>query len=175
MSSHSSQSERIILTSCSYDCGSRCLLKVHVKDGRIEHIGTDERPMPSLKACVRGLSQSDVVYAPDRLTRPLKRVGRRGEGTFEPISWEEAFETVSKELLRVRSDYGNSAIFLMDYSGSLSPLQGMGKVGRRFFSLFGGVHHDGEAPRMRLPYFPAPLPSGHHLRVQPGTIFSIRN
>ena len=131
-------SERTVLTSCSYDCGSRCLLKVHVKDGRIERIGTDERPMPSLKACVRGLAQSDVVYARDRLTRPLKRVGGRGEGTFEPISWEEAFETISKELLRVRSDYGNNAIFLLDYTGSLSPLQGMGKVGRRFFSLFGG-------------------------------------
>ena len=138
MSSHSSQFERIVLTSCSYDCGSRCLLKVRVKNGRIEHIGTDERPMPSLKACVRGLAQSDVVYARDRLTRPLKRVGRRGEGAFEPISWEEAFERVSKELLRVRSDYGNNSIFLLDYTGSLSPLQGMGKVGRRFFSFFGG-------------------------------------
>ena len=135
---HSSKSERVVFTSCYYDCGARCLLKVHVKDGRIVHISTDDRPMPSLKACVRGLLQREVVYAPDRLTKPLKRVGKRGEGKFEPIPWEEALERVSRELLRVKRDYGNSALFLMDYSGSLSPLQGMGKVARRFFSLFGG-------------------------------------
>jgi anaerobic dimethyl sulfoxide reductase subunit A len=138
MRSRFSESEQVVLTSCSYDCGARCLLKVHVRDGRIERIGTDERPMPSLKACIRGLSQKDVVYAPDRLMQPLKRVGRRGEGRFDPISWKEAFGKVSRELSRVKDTYGNSAIFLMEYSGSLSPLQGMGKVARRFFSLFGG-------------------------------------
>ena len=130
--------EKVVLTSCSYDCGARCILRVRVKDGRIVGIGTDERPMPSLKACVRGLAQKDVVYAADRLTKPLRRVGERGEGKFEPISWEEALETVSKELQRVKGTHGNSDIFLMDYSGSISPLQGMGKSARRFFSLFGG-------------------------------------
>ncbi len=130
--------EKVVLTSCSYDCGARCILKVRVRDGRIVHIGTDDRPMPSLKACVRGLAQKDVVYAPDRLTRPLKRVGQRGEGKFEPISWDEALRTLLEQLQRVKKTYGNSAIFLMDYSGSTSPLQGMGKAGRRFFSFFGG-------------------------------------
>jgi len=109
-----------------------------VKDGRIVHIGTDDRAMPSLKACVRGLAQKDVVYAPDRLTKPLKRVGQRGEGKFHPVTWEEALDTVTKELQRVKNAYGHSAIFLMGYSGSVSPLQGMGKAARRFFSYFGG-------------------------------------
>jgi anaerobic dimethyl sulfoxide reductase subunit A len=130
--------EKVVLTSCSYDCGARCLLKVRVKDGRIVDIGTDNRPMPSLKACVRGLAQREVVYAPDRLTEPLRRIGERGEGQFEPIPWEEALGIVTKELQRVKNTYGNSAILLMDYSGSISPLQGMGKPARRFFSLFGG-------------------------------------
>jgi anaerobic selenocysteine-containing dehydrogenase len=134
----SSGEENIVRTSCSYDCGARCVLKVHVKDGVIARIGTDERPMPSLKACIRGLAQKDVVYAPDRITKPLKRVGAKGEGRFEPISWDDALERVSKELLRVRAAYGNPSIFLVDYSGSISPLQGFGRASRRFFSLFGG-------------------------------------
>ncbi len=130
--------EKEVLTSCSYDCGARCLLKVRVKDGRIMNISTDERPMPSLKACIRGLAQKDVVYAPDRLTHPLRRIGERGEGKFEYITWQEALETVSAQLQRVKKDFGNSAIFMMDYSGSISPLRGMGKPSRHFFSLFGG-------------------------------------
>jgi len=130
--------ERIVSTSCSYDCGSRCLLKVHVTQGEITHIGTDTRPMPSLKACIRGLSQRDVVYAPDRITTPLKRVGKRGEGKFEPISWEEALATLTEKLLWVKKEHGNHAIFLMEYFGSMSPLQGSGKAARRFFSLWGG-------------------------------------
>jgi anaerobic dimethyl sulfoxide reductase subunit A len=133
-----SDEEKMVLTSCSYDCGARCVLKVHVKDERITRIGTDERPMPSLKACIRGLAQKEVVYAPDRITRPLKRMGARGEDRFEPISWDEALDRVSKELVRVRAAHGNDAILLVDYSGSISPLQGFGKASRRFFSLFGG-------------------------------------
>lgn len=130
--------ERVVLTSCSYDCGARCILKVHVSNGRITRIGTDERLMPSLKACARGLAQRDVVYSPDRLTRPLMRSAARGEGRFEPISWDRALEVLSKELLRVKSTHGNDAVFLVDYSGSISPLQGFGRASRRFFSLFGG-------------------------------------
>lgn len=70
--SRSGSQSKVVTTSCYYDCGGRCLLKVYVDDGKITRIGTDERPMPSLKACPRGLAQKEVVYAADRLKQPKK-------------------------------------------------------------------------------------------------------
>jgi len=126
-----------VTTSCYYDCGGRCLLKVYVAEGKITRIGVDERH-PDLKPCPRGLAQKEVVYAEDRLKQPLKRTGERGSGKFEPISWEEALDTVARELQRVKARYGVASIFLMEHYGSMSPLYGVQKAGRRFFSLFGG-------------------------------------
>ena len=63
-------SEKVIITTCSFNCGARCLLKVRVKDGRILRIGTDDAEKFSLKACIRGLSQKHVVYSAERLTGP---------------------------------------------------------------------------------------------------------
>lgn len=132
------KSEKVLSTTCSFDCGARCLLKVHVAAGKVSRIETDERPMPSLKACARGLTQKEIVHSPDRLTHPMRRAGPRGKGEFVPISWDEAMEEISGKLRRVKETHGPASIFLMDHFGSLSPLHGTQRASRRFFACFGG-------------------------------------
>ena len=113
----------------------------HVQDGRITRLDTDDRPdsiaAPQLRACVRGRSYLRRQYHPDRLLTPLKRIGKRGEGKFTPISWDEALDTLAGQMQRVRAKYGNSALFVPYGTGSYNQLNGS-HVARRLMNLFGG-------------------------------------
>jgi anaerobic dimethyl sulfoxide reductase subunit A len=133
---------RVVRTGCpAHNCGGRCLLVAHVRDGRIVRLETDARPDshadPALRACTRGRAYLRRQYHPDRLTRPLRRVGRRGEGRFEPISWEEALELLAGEIRRVRETYGNGALFVPYGTGSYNQTNGS-QTARRLLNLYGG-------------------------------------
>ncbi len=108
---------RIVPTGACYDCGGRCVLKVHVKDGVAVRVETDDGEEPQLRACARGRAYRRQVYAPDRLLYPLKRVGERGRGEFKRVSWDEALDTVAGELQRAKEAYGPRSILLHVYSG----------------------------------------------------------
>ena len=134
---------RMVRLGCpAHNCGGRCLLRVHVEGGRIIRIETDDRPAdtadaPQLRACLRGRAYRRRQDHPDRLLHPLKRVGARGEGRFERISWDEAVARVSDEIARVRKAYGNAALFVPYGTGSYSQTNGR-QAAQRLMNLAGG-------------------------------------
>ena len=125
----------------AHNCGGRCLLIAHIEDGKIVRLDTDDRPdtiaAPQLRACARGRAYLRRQYHPDRLLYPLKRVGKRGEGKFVRISWDEALGEVSSQMVRIKSEYGNDALFVPYGTGSYNQLNGS-HVARRLMNLFGG-------------------------------------
>src|SRR5207248_10888387 len=106
--------ETVVTSTCGHNCGGRCVVNAHVRDGRIVKISTDPRKwtpeMPPLHACVRGFGQMERVNHPDRLRYPLRRKGPRGAGQFERIRWDEALEAVAGQLRRDRDTTGEGEI-----------------------------------------------------------------
>jgi anaerobic dimethyl sulfoxide reductase subunit A len=139
----SSAEVKMVRTGCpSHNCGGRCLLKVYVWEGRIVRIEGDDRPNdsvedPQLRPCIRGLSYRRRQYHPDRLQYPMKRAGRRGEGKFVRISWDEALDKVAAEMERIKQAYGNTAIYVPYGTGSYNQTNGR-QTAQRLMNLFGG-------------------------------------
>lgn len=95
-----------------------------MRDGKIVRIETDNRGDDSygnhqIRACLRGRSMRKRVYAPERLKYPMKRAGRRGEGRFERISWDEAFDVIAGKMKDVKEKYGNEAFYISYGTGSI--------------------------------------------------------
>ena len=96
--------DKVVWNACKVNCGGRCALRFHVTKGQLtwvetDNTGVDEYGDHQVRACLRGRSIRQRFYHPDRLKYPMKRVGKRGEGKFERISWEEAYTLIAKEAL----------------------------------------------------------------------------
>ena len=120
-------STSVFWNSCNVNCGGLCLLRTHVRNGKIIRIETDNMGDDSygnhqIRACLRGRSMRKRVYAPERLKYPLKRVGRRGEGKFERISWEKAFDLVAEKIKIIKEKYGNEAFYINYCTGSIDAM-----------------------------------------------------
>ncbi len=134
---------KIIRAGCpSHNCGGRCVLTLHVKNDIIFRIETDDRSAdtladPQLRACIRGRSYRRRQYHPDRLKYPMKRTGKRGEGKFERISWDEAYDIMYTQIKRVKEKYGNQAILVPYGTGSYNQVGGR-QTAARLMNLLGG-------------------------------------
>lgn len=109
--------EKIIPTCSTFDCGGKCDIRAHVQQGVVTRISTlldseIDPEMPIMRACVRGRSYRKFAYHPDRLKYPMKRVGKRGEGKFVRISWDEATTLIADNLKRITQAYGPSSRYV---------------------------------------------------------------
>ncbi|MFY9239364.1 MAG: molybdopterin oxidoreductase family protein [Roseovarius sp.] len=97
-------SDEIRKTTC-YMCACRCGIDVHMKDGKVAYIeGNRDHPVNKGVLCAKGSAGIMQVNAPSRLCHPLKRVGPRGSGEFEEISWDEALEIATGWLAPIRAE-----------------------------------------------------------------------
>ena len=100
-----------VVKSVCMPCHCNCGVLVHVKDGKVIKIeGDPDFPENEGSMCVRGLSFTQLLYHPDRLKYPMKRVGEKGGGKWQRISWDEALDTIASKIKEAKGKYGPESI-----------------------------------------------------------------
>ncbi|GGP54901.1 thiosulfate reductase [Shewanella algicola] len=101
-------------------CSTRCPIKARIVDGKNVFIsGNKEAKSFGGKVCARGGAGHSLLYDPQRLVKPLKRVGERGEGKWAEISWDEAYQFIAQKLTAIKQQHGAESIAFSSKSGSL--------------------------------------------------------
>ena len=128
----------VVKNVCPLDCPDTCSMNVTVKEGvAIELAGDYDHRFTRGFLCQKMARFLDRVYSPDRLLRPMKRVGPKGEGRFEPIDWNEALDTIAQKFAAIaRSSEGPQSILPYSYYGTMGKLQAS-SLDRRFFHRLG--------------------------------------
>lgn len=122
---------------CPLDCPDTCSLAVEVEGGRITKVdGSHRNPYTDGFICAKVRQYGKRVYSPLRILRPQRRVGAKGEGQFEPISWDEAIATIAARFREIIARYGAEAIVPYHYGGSNGVFSEDG-ADARFFHLLG--------------------------------------
>jgi anaerobic selenocysteine-containing dehydrogenase len=112
------------LSVCPHDCPSACSLSVSVEDGRlVDVVGDPDHPFTQGVICGKVHDYTERVYSPLRVLYPMRRIGEKGAGEFERISWDDAIEEIAHRLTRVMAQWGPEAILPFSYAGSLGRIQ----------------------------------------------------
>ena len=145
---------QVFRTGHSNNCDGACGHLVHVTDGRVTFVGPAPwdattiagQPAPQInqRICLRGVSQIQNTYSPDRVKYPYKRVGPRGSGRWQRISWDEATSLIAENFQKVQAQYGEKSVWIAPYTGSLSILEGVVGAGFRLASAIGASAGDFE-------------------------------
>lgn len=125
------------LAVCPLDCPDTCSLLVDVEDGKITKINGDKNhPITKGAICNKTRHMPSLIHHPNRILAPMKRVGKKGKGKFQPITWEEAYRTIKEKFTDIIEQYGAEAILPYSFYGNMGVLNSNG-MDRRFFHKLG--------------------------------------
>ncbi len=131
------ESKKTICSICSMHCG----INAYVQDGRVIKVeGAEENPVNRGKLCVKGASNLEYIYHPERIGTPLIRKGERASGKFVPVSWDEALNMIVSRLQEIRGETGpESVVFFVGFPKWLRPFL------RRLAHSFGSPNYCSES------------------------------
>lgn len=129
-------------SACPHDCPSTCALEIEVAQGRIGRVrGSRDNSFTAGVICAKVARYAERANHPDRLTRPLRRVGGKGEGAFAPIFWDEALDEIAHQFGEAEKRHGPEAVWPYYYAGTMGLVMrdGINRLTRakgysRFFS-----------------------------------------
>src|SRR5437588_5933940 len=127
---------------CALDCPDTCSLLVTVENSKGTKLrGDPAHPVTRGFLCGKVAQYLEREYSPVRLLYPQRRIGAKGEGRFERISWEEALYTIAARLTQISSEWTSESILPYSYAGTMGLLNGSG-MDRRFFHRLGASQLD---------------------------------
>jgi len=129
---------KIIHAACPHDCPDTCAMLIEVEDGRATRVSGDpDHPPTQGFLCTKVARYLERVYNPDRLLYPMRRIGAKGEGRFERITWDEALDTIADRFRQIaESSDGPESILPYSYGGTMGVVNS-GSMDRRFFNRLG--------------------------------------
>jgi len=118
MSNNETEIVRSTVWSAGPGCHGGCGIKLHIDNGKVVKVEGDENHAWNQgRLCPRALALTQYIYHPDRVTHPLKRVGERGEGKWQRISWDEAYDTIEQKLKIIRNEHGAESVIFCQGTG----------------------------------------------------------
>jgi molybdopterin-containing oxidoreductase family molybdopterin binding subunit len=135
-------SEKVTYNICQgYGCHEHCILKTFVVNGKIQR--TERTVFPDIEGdwigiCQKGITAGKIPYLPNRILYPMKRVGERGEGKFERVSWDQALDEIGAKLNEIKQVYGSEAVGVFNFPCGVPPVFGLfNPLTTRFMNTFG--------------------------------------
>ena len=132
---------RMVRGACPHDCPDTCALQITVEGGRVVRVaGAPEHPPTHGALCTKVSRYAERTHHPERVQTPLRRVGPKGQGRFEPVGWDEALDDIARRLRDIAARHPE-AILPYSYAGTMGLVQG-DSMGQRLFHKLGASRLD---------------------------------
>jgi anaerobic selenocysteine-containing dehydrogenase len=130
-----SPSQTLVRGACPHDCPDTCALRITVQDGRVVKVqGDPDHPPTHGALCTKVSRYAERTHHPERVMHPMKRIGPKGSGQFQRISWDEALDTVASRLREIAAR-APEAVLPYSYAGTMGMVQGEAMALRVFHKL----------------------------------------